>query len=221
LRKGEILTPKDFDDIYLSMVELYTSTVLQNEPRTYREASISNEAPEWTQAMKEELESLEACKTWEVVDRPTDKPVVSCKWVYKKKLNSAGEVACYKTRLVAHGFSQIYGVDYKEMFTPVTRLETIRLMFSLAVEKDWEIRQVDVKNTYLYGDLNEEIYMEVPTGYGVPDGKCLHLLKALYSLKQAGRAWYRQLKSVMTKFGLTQVPCKPHLFIVQKVVKQK
>jgi hypothetical protein len=171
--------------------------------------------------MKEEIESLENRETWEIVDKPQGKPIVSCKWVYKLKLNSAGEVARYKARLVARGFSQTYGVDYKETFAPVTRLETLRMMFAFAVENDWEIRQVDVKNAYLYGDLDEEIYMAVPEGMDIPKGKCLRLLKALYGLKQAGRAWYYRLKSVMEEFGLRQIPSEPHLFVVQKKVQGK
>jgi len=94
------------------------------------------------------------------------------------KLNEAGEIVRYKARLVACGFSQTYGVDYKDTFTPVTRLETLRLMFTLAVEQNWEICQIDVKNTYLYGDLNEEIYMETAKGMDIPKGKVLHLKKA-------------------------------------------
>ena len=121
----------------------------------------------------------------------------------------------------ARGFSQTYGVDYKDTFAPVTCLETLRLMFALAVEQNWEIRQIDVKNAYLYGDLDEEIYMEAAKGMDIPKGKVLRLKKALYGLKQAGQAWYTKLRSVMKQFGLTQVPCKPHLFAVQKTIKQR
>ena len=137
------------------------------------------------------------------------------------KLNKAGKIVRYKARLVAHGFSQTYGVDYKDTFAPVTRPETLRLMFALAVKQNWEIRQIDVKNAYLYGDLDEEIYMEAAKGMDVPKGKVLRLKKALYSLKQAGRAWYTKLRSIMKQFGLTQVPCEPHLFAIQKTIKQR
>ena len=112
-------------------------------------------------------------------------------------------------------------MDYNETYAPVTRLETIRLIFGIAVEKDWEIRQVDIKSAYLYGDLDEEIFMKPPPGYDVPRGSVLHLKKALYGLKQAGRQWYRELKSTLTKFGLTEVPCDPHTFICHKMVKGK
>ena len=112
-------------------------------------------------------------------------------------------------------------MDYKDTFAPVTRLETLRLMFALAVKMNWEIRQVDVKNTYLYRDLDEEIYMEAPQGMNLPPGKVLCLLKALYGLKQAGRAWYHRLKKVMQDFGLKQIVHEPHVFVAQKVIKGK
>ena len=125
----------------------------------------------------------------------------------------------FEARLVARGFTQVHhGLDYDETYAPVTRLETIRLLFAMAVEKDWEIRQIDVKTAYLYGDLDEEIYMEPPPGYEVPEGHVLRLGKALYGLKQAGRQWYRKLKSVMGKFGLKQITNDPHTFIGHKIV---
>jgi len=210
-----------FERTYCQMVELYTSTSTPNEPKSYEDAKASADASKWISAMKEEIDTLEKRSTWEVVKRPKDKPVVSCKWVYHMKLNEAGEIVRYKARLVARGFSQTYGVDYKDTFAPVTRLETLRLMFVLAVEQNWEIRQIDVKNAYLYGDLDEEIYMEAAKGMDIPKGKVLRLKKALYGLKQAGRAWYTKLRSIMKQFGLTQVPCEPHLFAVQKTIKQR
>ena len=117
----------------------------------------------------------------------------------------------YKARLVARGFTQVYGLDYDETHAPVTWLETIRLLLGIAAKKDWEIRQIDVKSAYLYGDLDEEIYMSPPPGYNVPEGHVLRLRKALYSLKQAGRQWYKTLKEKLKTFGLTlshaQITC--------------
>jgi len=102
------------------MVELYTSTSAPNEPKSYEDAKASADASKWISAMKEEIDTLEKRSTWEVVKRPKDKPVVSCKWVYRMKLNEAGEIVRYKARLVARGFSQTYGVDCKDTFAPVT-----------------------------------------------------------------------------------------------------
>ena len=155
--------------------------------------------------MKDEIASLQKHETWEVVPHPPNQNIVSCKWVYRLKYNADGKVTRFKARLVARGFTQVFGVDYTETFAPVTRLETIRMLFALAVQKDWEVCQIDVKTAYLYGDLDEEIFMEPPNGLDVPEGHVLCLRKALYGLKQAGRQWYRKLKGSMAEFGLKQV----------------
>ena len=107
--------------------------------------------------MKDEIASLQKHETWEVVPRPPNQNIVSCKWVYRLKYNADGKVICFKARLVACGFTQIFGVDYTETVAPVTRLETIRMLFALAVQKDWEVRQIDVKTAYLYDDC-QHIY---------------------------------------------------------------
>ena len=207
-----------FDQVYLEAVELYISANSSNEPQTYREATKSPDAERWNKAMMEEYNSLNEHGTWEVVPRPENRRVVSSKWVYRVKYDANGTISRYKARLVARGFNQVHGVDYTETFAPVTRLETLRLLFALAVQKDWEVRQIDVKTAYLYGDLDEEVYMEPPEGANVPEGHVYLLKKALYGLKQAGRQWYRKLKDTMSKFGLTQVISEPHTFVAHKVV---
>ena len=168
--------------------------------------------------MREEIKSLERLGVWEVVPQPNKHNVMGCKWVYRIKTDAQGEVTCYKAHLVAKSYSQVPGMDFSDTFTPVTRLEIICLMLVIAVQQDWEIRQINVKTAYLYGDLDEEIFMEPPKGFPVPDGQVYHLKKALYGLKQAGRQWYFKLKSVLTEFSFSQIQCKPHTFIVQKVV---
>ena len=106
------------------------------------------------------------------------------------------------------------------MFAPVTRLDTLRLLAANAAEHDWEFCQIDVKTAYLYGELDEEVYMEVPEGLeDVPEDHVLLLIKALYGLKQAGHQWYQTLKSVMEQFGMKQVKSNPHTFITYKTIK--
>ena len=166
------------------------------------------------------IASLEKMGTWDIVPLPEGRKPVSCRWVYRIKYDADGNVSRYKARLVACGYSQIHSLDYEETYAPVTHLETICLLFAIAVKKDWEIRQVDVKTVYLYGDLDEEIYMDPPLGYKVPEGSVLHLKKALYSLKQAGRQWHQKLKSVMLEFGLKQIANDPHTFVTHKVVNR-
>ena len=95
------------------------------------------------------------------------------------------------------------------------------MLLGIAVQKDWEIRQVDVKTAYLYGDLDEDIYMEPPEGYELEKGWVWHLKKAVYGLKQAGRQWYKKLKEVLTEFSMTQVIGDPNTFVAHKVVNGK
>ena len=209
----------NFDKSYTQSVELYVAAVLPGEPLSYRKAIEGADVEQWKAAMNEELDSLESMDTWVTVPRPEDRAVIGCKWVFRIKRNADGSIARYKARLVARRFTQVYGLDYDETYAPVTRLETIRLLFTIAVEKDWEVRQIDVKTAYLYGELDEEIFMEPPEGYEVPEGHVLKLQKALYGLKQAGRQWYKKLRSVMGEFGLKQIPNDPHTFVGHKVVK--
>jgi len=115
--------------------------------------------------------------------------------VYKVKVNPKGEVVKYKARLVARGFLQKHGVDYEEVFSPIARLETVRVVVAHASMQRWKIHQLDVKSVFLNGELEEEVYVEQPTGF-VKQGsenKVLKLRKALYGLKQAPRAWNKKV----------------------------
>ena len=217
--ESEGVTEKDIDEAYLNSVELFISAYSSGEPTSFQEAINSPERDKWIAAMKEEFDSLGKHGTMELVPRPEGRKTITCKWVYRIKYDANGNVVRHKARLVARGYSQIHGLDYTETFAPVTRLETLRLLFALAVEKDWEVRQIDVKTAYLYGDLDEEIYMESPEGSDNPPDHVYRLRKVLYGLRQAGRQWYRKLKETMTAFGLTQVVSDPHTFVAQKMVK--
>ncbi|RDX97989.1 hypothetical protein CR513_19160, partial [Mucuna pruriens] len=115
----------------------------------------------WVQAMKEEMEALEKNSTWEIVDRPKDKRAVGCRWIYTVKCKSDGTLERYKTRLVAKGYTQTYGIDYEETFAPVAKMNTVRVIISLAAHFGWNLQQFDVKNVFLHEDLEEEVYMEI------------------------------------------------------------
>ena len=109
----------------------------------------------WKAAERAEYESLMANKTWVLVPRPKDRSVVTCRWVYDRKSDGR-----YKARLVARGFTQVYGKDYHETFSPVARFESIRYLFAHAALQDWDVDAMDVKTAFLNGDLDEEVYME-------------------------------------------------------------
>eukprot|EP00253_Pinus_taeda_P021612 PITA_21612 len=112
--------------------------------------------------MNEEYRSLLANDTWDLVPLPKGQKLVRCKWVYRTKYGPDGKVDNHKARLVAKGFSQVEGIDYTETFSPVAKMNSIRLVFSLAASLKWEVHQMDVKSAFLHGDLHEEIYMEQP-----------------------------------------------------------
>jgi hypothetical protein len=141
--------------------------------------------------MDEEMAALDANATWELVALPKDKKTIGCKWVYNIKHNVDGSVSRYKARLVAKGYAQTYGIDYKEIYSPVAKMTTIKAIIAMASSKGWSLHQMDVNNAFIHGDLQEEVYMEQPPGYvdeTHPNLVC-RLKKVLYGLKQAPKAW--------------------------------
>ena len=154
--------------------------------------------------MAEELESLHKNVTWELVKLPKDKKVIGCKWVYKKKDGVPGvENARFKARLVAKGFSQKKGIDYDEVFSPVVKHTSIRVLLAMVALFDMELEQLDVKTAFLHGELEETIYMTQPEGHfvkGKEDYVC-KLKKSLYGLKQSPRQWYKRFDKFMLSLG--------------------
>jgi hypothetical protein len=142
--------------------------------------------PDWDTTMNEEYRSLMVNDTWDLVPLPKGRKLVRCKWVYKTKYALDGSVERHKSRLVAKGFSQVEGIDYNETFSPVAKMNSNSLVLSLAALQKWEVHQMDVKSTFLHGDLQEEIYMEQPPAYVQNDSSLVcHLKKSLFGLKQA------------------------------------
>ncbi|GBN48468.1 Retrovirus-related Pol polyprotein from transposon TNT 1-94 [Araneus ventricosus] len=163
--------------------------------------------------MKEEMDSLEANNTWELVNLPQDRKAIGSRWVYKIKKNADGTVQRFKARLVAKGYSQKVGVDFNETFNPVVRWDTIRTIFSVAAYKKLKLVQFDVKTAFFYGDLQEDIYMHQPQGFEDGTGQVCKLLKSIYGLKQAPRVWNERFKSFAMKCGLKQSNSDPCLFL--------
>ncbi len=109
--------------------------------------------------------ALDANATWELMTLPKDKKSIGCKWVYKVKHNADGSMNKYKARLVTKGYAQTYGINYEETYSPVAKMTTIRAIIVMATSKGSSLHQMDVKNVFLYGDLQEQVYMEQPLGY--------------------------------------------------------
>ncbi|KAM2593818.1 hypothetical protein TB1_042916 [Malus domestica] len=168
--------------------------------------------------MEVEMEALQKNGTWNVVSLPQGKRPVRFKWVFTIKHKADETIDRYKVRLVAKGYTQTFGVDYQETFALVAKMNTIRVLLSLAANFDWPLKQFDVKNAFLYGDLEEEVYMDFPPGYEVPNGagKVCRLRKALYGLKQSPRAWFGRFTDAMKKYGYQQGNADHTLFIKRK-----
>jgi hypothetical protein len=152
--------------------------------------------------MDEEMAALDANATWELVALPKDKKIIGCKWVYKVKHNAARSMSRYKARLVTKGYAQTYGIDYEETYSPVAKMTIVRTIIAMAATKGWSLHQMDVKNVFFHGDL-QEVYMEQQLGY--VDQTHLNLVcrlkKNLYDLKQAPRAWLDNIGQYIVTSG--------------------
>lgn len=170
------------------------------EPTNYKEAAVHQD---WIDAMDKEMQSILKNETWELVKLSTGKKPIGLKWVYKLKRNSDGEVVKHKARLVGKGYVQKQDIDFEEVFAPVARLDTVRLLMAYAANNGWKIHRLDVKSAFLHGDFEEEVYVSQPEGYAVK-GKEQHVLKlskALYGLRQAPRAWNVKLDKSLKKLN--------------------
>ncbi|GKV53531.1 hypothetical protein SLEP1_g60051 [Rubroshorea leprosula] len=195
---------------YLRDYHCFPAITSLHEPQSYQEAS-SN--PLWQQAMQDELQALENTRTWDLVDLTAEKSLIGYKWVYKIKTRSDGSVERYKARLVAKDFTQEYGIDYEETFALVARLTSVRSLLAIAAIWRWKLFQMDVKNAFLNGDLEEEVYMKPSPGLHRPPNKVCRLRRALYGLKQSLRDWYAKFSATVSEFGFTSSPHDTALFI--------
>lgn len=185
------------------------------EPRTYDEAIKCKFAEEWINAMKEEINSIEENQTWNLVELPTGRKAIGSKWVFKLKLDEKGNIIRRKARLVAQGFSQKYGVDYDEVFAPVVRGSTFRLLLSVSGVQGYKVKHYDIKTAFLNGNLDEDIYMKQPKGFENGQ-KVYKLKKSLYGLKQAARVWNQTLHKELIKNGCKQGEVDKCLYILNR-----
>jgi len=170
------------------------------EPKTYRQARNCPDSIKWDTAEKKELASLEENGTWELVLRTDEMNVITGKWVYKLKRDSNNEVIRHKARWCARGFTQEYGIDFEETFAGVAKSMAIKVLFALAAQYDLEIDQMDVETAFLNGEIDADVYVEQPTGYGDSKYVC-KLKRGLYGLKQSPRLWQEKLRKALNKFG--------------------
>lgn len=175
------------------------------EPVNYKEA-VKN--VNWRRAMKSELETIEKHSTWKLTELPPGQKVIGLKWIFKLKKDAAGKITKYKARLIAKGYAQEHGIDYEEVYAPVTCLETVRLLFALSAKKNWQVHHLDVKTAFLNGEITEDVYVAQPKGFEKQgcENIVYKLIKALYGLRQAPRAWYAKLNQCLESLGLNR--CK-------------
>jgi hypothetical protein len=187
------------------------------EPKTLHQAKNDASWLEWESAMLEEVNSLHQNKTWELVDPPKDRRILSGKWVFKLKRGLHGEVIRYKSRWVVRGFTQEEEIDYDQTFASVVKPMIYKALFAIAAALDLEIEQMDVKTAFLYGYIDHEIYVEQP--HHMTDGtpRVCKLRKALYGLKQAPRIWYQTLTNFLRNLGFEPISADLGIFVRSNV----
>ncbi|XP_019091051.1 PREDICTED: uncharacterized protein LOC109128675 [Camelina sativa] len=194
---------------------LHSDTTISTLPLSHVQAL---KDPNWTPAVIEEYDALIKRKTWKLVPRPKATNIIRCMWLFRHKFKEDGTLARYKVRLVANGKSQQLGIDCDETFNHVVKSATIRAVLSVATSRDWPLHQLDVKNEFLHGDLEETVYMHQPHGFVDPaklDHVCL-LQRSLYGVKQAPRAWYTRFATFARTIGFTQSKSDASLFILRR-----
>ena len=163
----------------------------------------SSNSQKWIDAMKDEMKSMKDNDVWDLVELPEGAKPIGCKWIFKTKRDSKGNVERYKARLVAKGFTQKEGIDYKETFSPVSSKDSFRTIMALVAHYDLELHQMDVKTAFLNGDLDETIHMVQLENFvsGDPKSMVCKLKKSIYGLKQSSRQWYHKFHQVITSYG--------------------
>nr|GFB67004.1 putative ribonuclease H-like domain-containing protein [Tanacetum cinerariifolium] len=191
---------------------MFACFLLQEEPKRVHQAL---KDPSWIEAMQEELLQFKMQKVWILVDLPYEKRAIGTKWVYRNKKDERGIVIRNKARLVAQGHTQEEGIDYEDVLAPVARIEATRLFLSYASFMGFPVYQMDVKSAFLYGTIEEEVYVCQPLRFEDPEypDKVYKVVKALYGLHQAPRAWYETLATYLLENGFQRGTIDQTLFI--------
>jgi hypothetical protein len=187
-----------------------------NDPFTFEDAMTGDNSDNWKAAMNDEMLSLNKNETWTLVDLPKNKKPINNGWIYKTKYKANGDVDRYKARLVIKGCAQVHGIDFQETFSPVVKYDSIRVILAIAAARKLVLRQFDIKTAFLYGDLEEDIYMKQPKGYEDGTHLVCKLQRSLYGLKQAPRCWNKKFKNMLMNFDLKETKADPCVFVSNK-----
>lgn len=250
----KVRKPSRYDDMtHLAFMtaEALHGNVSDELPSSADEAVRGTNKDKWIIPMRDEIISMLDNGVFDIVEKPQGRKIVSCRWVFAHKKDAEGNIYRYKARLVARGYSQVHGVDYDEVFAPVVRFDTLRFMLAYAAKHNLECKQVDVKTAFLYGDLDEEVFMEIPSlpeevmsvlsKHGSQDG-CKHrqiinmlgrsrkndgvrhaikLNRSIYGLKQAAKQWHEKLNMVLCSLGFSVSSSDPCLLLMDDKSKQR
>jgi plasmid maintenance system killer protein len=200
---------------------------IDSEPTTLKEALSSPHANEWAHAAREELLSLHANHTWDIVTS-TDKRGIGSKWVFKTKVNPDNSIR-FKARLVIKGYNQIQGIDFQETYAPVSRLASLRVLLAFASEHQWKCDHMDVVTAFLHPEIDQkDVLMELPDLSGLGDLSefglmqstlsVVRLRKALYGLKQAPRLWFQEIDNFLRSLGFLPSSVEPNLYLMTSVM---
>lgn len=200
------------DRATLKKPKRYQAHVAEVEPLTYKEAISGAQAKQWECAIQTELNAHQQNGTWYAMEKPVEKKVITCKWVFKRK-ETPGELIRYKARLVAKGFTQRFGVDYTETYAPVARYESLRVLLAKAANEDLDMIQFDVRTAFLYGELKEDIWIELPQGPWKDEDRIVKLAKSLYGLKQSSHCWNEKFNSTLKNFNMKQSDADDCIYI--------
>jgi hypothetical protein len=165
--------------------------IIDNEPETFQEAINSQFSSKWKEAIKSEVDALIENKTWTEMVLPNGKKIINTRWVFKLKTDSNNVPVRFKARLVAKGYNQEKGINYTETFAPVVKHQSLRLLLAIVTKENLHVHHIDISTAFLYGELDDEIYIDIPEGLesDFKKNSVLKLNKALYGLKQAPRLW--------------------------------
>ena len=208
-RSGYNLRSKDKINRFICVAEC-------EEPKTFADAISSRNSKDWKLAINDEFDSLVLNKTWYLVNPPPNRKILTNKWIFKIKRNENNEIDRFKARLVVRGFTQIENIDYNEIFSPVVRFDTIRIILTVSSILDLQLCQFDVKTAFLYGKIDTDIYMYQPEGFDDGSGRVCKLNKSLYGLKQASRCWNSRFVEFVKSIGFQTSDSDPSLFLYRK-----
>jgi hypothetical protein len=186
-----------------------------NKPKLFWEAIQHPDANLWYKAAVREMQAHIKNSTWELIKLLPKHKAIGSKWVFKVKHNANGSIKCYNACLVAQGFSQHPGINFNKTFAPTAKQAALRTIFALAALKNWELKSIDISNTYLNSKLrNIKVYMRQPKGFNNCNGTLVaHLLKGLYGLKQGSCKWFKCLEEVLLQLGFSCICANSLIFI--------